>query len=257
MDNPSQESRYILGQRVDYTTYNLAAGTILDMAQNGRQGYVCISTVHMVMEGVDDPAFQGIVNGADLVTPDGVPLVWALKLLGIKAAERVYGPTLTPHVCAAAAQGGVSVGFYGGTDEILAKMQSTLMASFPELNVVYAYSPPFRPLTEDEDGQQINDILSSGAGILLVGLGCPKQERWMAAHTDLLSKVVLIGVGAAFDFIAGAKAQAPSWVQRAGMEWLFRLVTEPRRLWRRYLYHNPRFLYKFAGQLLRARNIKT
>ena len=256
MDKPSQEFRHILGQRVDYTTYNLAAGTILDMVQNGQRGYVCISTVHMVMEGVDDQAFQSIVNGADLVTPDGVPLVWALKLLGIKEAERVYGPTLTPYVCKAAAKEGVPVGFYGGTDEVLTKMQNYLEQKIPNLNVAYVYSPPYRPLTEDEDSQVIDDILNAGTKILFVGLGCPKQERWMDTHTDRLSNVVLLGVGAAFDFIAGTKVQAPSWVQRAGLEWLLRLITEPRRLWRRYLYHNPRFIFKFVLQLSGLRNYK-
>ena len=183
------------------------------------------------------------------MTPDGVPLVWALKLLGIKEAERVYGPTLTPYVCKAAAKEGVPVGFYGGTDEVLTKMQNYLEQKIPNLNVAYVYSPPYRPLTEDEDSQVIDDILNAGTKILFVGLGCPKQERWMDTHTDRLSNVVLLGVGAAFDFIAGTKVQAPSWVQRAGLEWLLRLITEPRRLWRRYLYHNPRFIFKFVLQL--------
>lgn len=246
----SYDSRTILGQRVDYTTYDHAARQVLDMAYDSRGGYVCISTVHMVMEGHDDPDFQRIVNGAELVTPDGMPLVWGLKLLGIKQAERVYGPSLTPIVCREAARQGVPVGFYGGTDEVLEMMKANLTADYPSLDIAYAYSPPFRPLTEEEDRKVTEDIVSSGAKILFVGIGCPKQERWMAAHKDLLPSVVMVGVGAAFDFIAGVKSQAPRWIQDAGLEWLFRLLTEPKRLWRRYFYHNPRFIVLFALQLV-------
>ncbi len=242
-------SRYILGQRVDYTTYERAAVQILDMARNGQGGYVCISTVHMVMEGHDDPDFQAIVNGADLVTPDGMPLVWGLKLLGIKQAERVYGPTLTPNVCREAAKQGVPVGFYGGTGEVLERMKANLLRDYPNLDIAYIYSPPFRPLTDDEDKQIVQDILASGAWILFVGLGCPKQEQWMATHKNRLP-IPMVGVGAAFDFLSGVKSQAPRWIQDAGLEWLFRLFTEPKRLWRRYLYHNPRFMVLFALQLL-------
>ncbi|MEE9466114.1 MAG: WecB/TagA/CpsF family glycosyltransferase, partial [Candidatus Neomarinimicrobiota bacterium] len=198
---------------------------------------------------------QAIVNGADLVTPDGVPLVWGLRLLGFKKAERVYGPALTPIVCREAAGKGIPVGFYGGTEEVLEQMKANLLREYPGLEIAYSFSPPFRTLTEAENSTIVQNILGSGARVLFVGIGCPKQERWMAANKSRLP-LPLIGVGAAFDFIAGAKAQAPSWVQRAGLEWLFRVITEPRRLWRRYLYHNPRFLYKFAGQLLRAKNIK-
>lgn len=140
------------------------------------------------------------------------------------------------------------VGFYGGTDEVLEMMKANLTADYP-LDIAYAYSPPFRPLTEEEDRKVVEDIINSGAKILFVGISCHKQERWMAAHKDSLP-MPLVGVGAAFDFIAGMKPQAPGWMQRAGFEWLFRLLTEPKRLWRRYLYHNPRFLFKFALQLI-------
>lgn len=245
--------RYILGQRVDYTTYDRAARQILDMAHDGRGGYVCISTVHMVMEGYDDPDFQRIVNGADLVTPDGMPLVLGLKLQGLKEAERVYGPTLMPFICRAAARQAVPVGFYGGTDEVLEMMKANLITDYPSLEISYTYSPPFRRLTEGEDRKVVEDIVNSGAKILFVGIGCPKQERWMAAHKDRLS-MPLLGVGAAFDFIAGIKPQAPGWMQQAYLEWLFRLMTEPKRLWRRYLYQNPRFLIKFILQLAGLRN---
>lgn len=249
MNKDSSSFRHILGQRVDHTTYDKAAGQVLDMAHDGQAGYVCISTVHMVMEGHDDPEFQAIVNGADLVTPDGMPLVWGLKLLGIKQAERVYGPTLTPIVCREATRQGVPVGFYGGTDEVLEMMKANLLRDYPDLNIAYLYGPPFRPLTEQEDEQIVQDIIASGARVLFVGIGCPKQERWMNTHKDRLP-IPMVGVGAAFDFIAGMKPQAPGWMQKMGLEWLFRLVSEPKRLWWRYLYYNPRFVYKFALQLL-------
>ncbi|MFB0516187.1 MAG: WecB/TagA/CpsF family glycosyltransferase [Candidatus Neomarinimicrobiota bacterium] len=239
---------------MDYTTYDQATRQILDMAHDGRGGYVCVCTVHMVMEGHDDPEFQRIVNGADLVTPDGMPLVWGLKLLGVREAERVYGPTLTPVVCREAAKQEVMVGFYGGTEEVLSLMQTNLKARYPSLEIAYAYSPPFRSLTAEESGQVVKDIQASGAKILFVGLGCPKQERWMASYKERLPGVVMLGVGAAFDFIAGMKPQAPGWMQRAGLEWLFRLLTEPRRLWKRYIVHNPRFMLYFAQQLLGWRN---
>ena len=176
--------------------------------------------------------------------------MWGLKLLGIKDAQRVYGPALTPYICEKASKLNVPVGFYGGTKIVLEKMIKNLKSRFPSLNVVYAYSPPFRPLTDEEDKKIIDQINSSGVRILFVGLGCPKQEIWMADHRDKI-KAVMIGVGAAFDFIAGVKPQAPKWMQNIGLEWLFRLMIEPRRLWKRYLYNNPRFIYHFGRQILK------
>jgi N-acetylglucosaminyldiphosphoundecaprenol N-acetyl-beta-D-mannosaminyltransferase len=243
-------SRRILGMRVDATSYAGAARAVVDMAESGRGGMTCVATVHMVMEAFDDPAFQRLVNAADLVTSDGVPLVWALRRLGIPDAERVYGPDLTPVVCGAAAERGIPVGFYGGHPQTLEAMTRALTARFPALRVTFAYSPPFAPISASEDAEIVATILDSGARILFVGLGCPKQERWMAAHRERLP-CAMLGVGAAFDFLAGAKRQAPGWMQRAGLEWLFRLLCEPQRLWRRYAVHNPRFLAAFARQLAR------
>lgn len=244
-------SRRILGMRVDATRYAGAAGAILDMARAGG-GSVCVASVHMVMEAFDDPAFRRLVNASELVTPDGVPLVWALRLLGVRDARRVYGPALLPEVCARAEAQGVPVGFYGGHRGVLDVLLATLRARFPRLEVPFGFSPPFRPLTPDEDARVVDAIAASGARVLFVGLGCPRQERWMAAHRERLS-CAMVGVGAAFDFLAGAKPQAPAWMQDAGLEWLFRLASEPRRLWRRYLIHNPRFVFHFARQLARGR----
>jgi N-acetylglucosaminyldiphosphoundecaprenol N-acetyl-beta-D-mannosaminyltransferase len=242
-------SRSILGTRVDYTTLEDATSRVIGLALNGKGGYVCVANVHMVMEAFDNPDFREVVNSSYLVTPDGMPLVWGLRLLGIKGAERVYGPALTPAVCKEASKRGIPVGFYGGSEVVLKRMIENLRSRFPGLKVAYAFSPPFRRLTDEEDKRVVWEINSSGTKILFVGLGCPKQERWMYEHRDKINAVML-GVGAAFDFLAGVKPQAPSWMQRMGLEWLFRLITEPRRLWKRYLYHGPRFVYHFGKQLL-------
>ncbi len=252
-------SRHVLGMRVDASTYRSAAERIVSWALAGdvsptastdpRPRYVCVANVHMTMEAFDDPSFRDIVNRADLVTSDGMPLVWMLRRLGLPQAERVYGPTLTLHVCEAAAAAGVPVGFYGGAPEAVEGLKAELARRFPDLDVRYAYSPPFRSLSQEEDVDIVAAIVASGARILFVGLGCPKQERWMAKHAQRLP-LVQLGVGAAFDFHAGRVKQAPAWMQDRGLEWLFRLAVEPRRLWRRYLVHNPRFVF-FAGlQLL-------
>ena len=242
-------SRHILGTRVDPTSYNEAADIIADWAAHNLSKYVCVATVSQVMEGYDEPAFQAVMNEADLVTPDGMPLVWGLRLLGCKGATRVYGPDLTPIVLARAAADGLPVGFYGGSPEVLEQFVHVMTARFAELQIVYAYSPPFRALTPEEDHRIVREINSSGARILFVAIGNPRQELWMAAHRGKV-QCVMLGVGAAFDFLAGAKPQAPRWMMRIGTEWIFRLVTEPRRLWKRYLKHNPRFVLLFLLQLL-------
>jgi N-acetylglucosaminyldiphosphoundecaprenol N-acetyl-beta-D-mannosaminyltransferase len=222
-------------------------GRIGGVAGERREG---VATVHSVMEAWDDPGFRQVLNAADLVTPDGMPLVWMLRRLGYPDQQRVYGPDLTLHVCEAAAREGVPVGFYGGLPEALEAMVSKLRRLFPGLVVAYAWSPPFRPLTPEEDAQVVREIVESGARVLFVGLGCPKQERWMGEHRGRVPAVML-GVGAAFDFHGGRVRQAPRWMQERGLEWLFRLAMEPRRLWRRYLKHNPRFVV--LALLLRER----
>lgn len=214
-------------------------------------GYICVASVHSLMEAHDDPSFKAILNGADLVTPDGMPLVWGLRLLGLRQATRVYGPDLTDVVCSWAASNSVPVGFHGSTQEVLDRLIANLTAKYPELEVVYFHSPPFRPLSVHERQQEIDAIRASGARILFVGLGCPKQERWMSDHVADLD-VVMFGVGAAFDYLAGTVRRPPRLVQHMGLEWLFRLVHEPRRLSRRYLRHNPRFLYLFMRELIRT-----
>jgi N-acetylglucosaminyldiphosphoundecaprenol N-acetyl-beta-D-mannosaminyltransferase len=246
------EARRVLGMRVDGTNYEHAATEILGWASHGESRYVCIATVNNVIEAHDNPAYQRVMEAADLVTPDGMPLVWGLNLLGVRGATRVYGPDLTPILCQRAAASGIPVGFYGSTPEVLADLTANLARRCPGLRIAYAASPPFMPQTPEEDAAVRERIDRSGVRLLFVGLGTPKQELWMAANSGAL-RAAMVGVGAAFDFIAGHKRQAPNLLQRLGLEWLFRLVNEPRRLWRRYLYRNPRFVVLFAAQLLRHR----
>jgi N-acetylglucosaminyldiphosphoundecaprenol N-acetyl-beta-D-mannosaminyltransferase len=239
----------ILNTSIDCIDYTGALIFIKNWAQLEQSCYICVANVHMVMEAYDDSQFCQIVNEADMVTPDGMPLVWVMRLLGEKNQTRVYGPTLTLHVARAAAEHGLALGLYGGTPAANQGLANQLRELYPQLRIVYQYSPPFRPLTQEEDEQVVQEINASGARILLVGLGCPKQERWMAAHKGRISAVML-GVGAAFDIHSGQKPQAPAWMQKMGLEWLFRLITDPKRLWRRYVFHNPRFLVLVSKQLI-------
>ena len=245
-------SRSILGMRTHATSYAAATRQVLDWAREQTPRYVCVANVHMVMETHDDPAFRQIVNRADLVTPDGMPLVWALQALGVRQASRVYGPTLTLHICEGAAREDVPIALYGGTPESLQDFTALLRSRYPGIRVVCQIAPPFRPLTPEEDERYTRELSESGAGVVFVGIGCPKQERWMAEHSSRLD-AVLLGVGAAFDFHSGRVRQAPAIMQRSGLEWLFRLAMEPKRLWKRYTKHNPRFVWLIARQLITRR----
>jgi N-acetylglucosaminyldiphosphoundecaprenol N-acetyl-beta-D-mannosaminyltransferase len=247
--SPSLDSRYVVGTRVDATSYEEATRHILDWAKAQESHYICAANVHMLMEAYDNSGFAQVVNHAAIVAPDGMPLVWALGALGVKQVSRVYGPTLTLHVCEGAAQEGISIGLYGGTEESLAAFTAFLNRKFPTLQIVCQIAPPFHALSPAEDHHYTTQIQQSGAQILLVGIGCPKQELWMSQHQGRISAVML-GVGAAFDFHSGRVRQAPVWFQKIGMEWMFRLIMEPRRLWKRYFKHNPRFLLFFAWQWL-------
>lgn len=201
------------------------------------------------MESFDSTEFRRMVNGSDLVTPDGRPLVWALRALGVNNASQVRGAYLMARVVEQAAREDVPIGLYGGTPELLEDLVRVLKTRAPGLRVACKIAPPFRPLTPEEDETFTRDIVNSGARVLFVGIGCPKQERWMAAHKDRVPAVML-GVGAAFDFHAGRVRQAPRWMQVAGLEWAFRLAMDPRRLWKRYARHNPRFVGLLLMQLL-------
>ncbi len=248
----SVPSRYLLNMRVDATTYENASRRVISWAREGRSAYVCVATVHMIMEAFDSAAFRQVVNGSDLVTPDGRPLVWALKSLGVRSASQVRGTDLTTHVAERAARENVPIGMYGGTPELLEVFGNVLKTRYPNIRVVCQIAPPFRPLTSEEDKAVTDEIVASGTRILFVGIGCPKQENWMAEHVGRIPAVML-GVGAAFDFHTGQVRQAPRWMQAAGLEWVFRLLMDPRRLWKRYAKHNPRFVWFFLMQLLGAK----
>ena len=220
----------------------------------GARATVTAAAVNLVMSARDDPSTMQAVLGTTLAVPDGQPLVWALRLLGHSKATRVYGPDLMAHFCAHAASTGTPVYLYGGrSPEALDLLKERLRERFPGLRIVGGWSPPFRPLTTAEREHAIAEIDASGAQVVWVGTGQPKQELWMHEMRPLLAAPLLVGVGAAFDFHAGIISQAPSWMQRNGLEWVYRLSREPRRLWRRYLTQNPRFVVGFARQFVRER----
>lgn len=212
--------------------------------------YICITSVHGIVSAFLDRSLRPVFNAADIATPDGMPVVWALRSFGAREQQRVYGPDLMLTLCEQAGAHGHRVFLYGGREETLPVLCERLKARVPSLQIVGAYSPPFRPLTPDEDARTVERILGSGADLLFVGLSTPKQDRWMLDHRLKLPGLVMAGVGAAFDFHAGRVSQAPPWMQRTGLEWLFRLKEEPTRLWKRYLLVTPLFLPLWGLQLL-------
>jgi N-acetylglucosaminyldiphosphoundecaprenol N-acetyl-beta-D-mannosaminyltransferase len=240
----------ILGVGVNPITIDLAVRIIDGWISRGEQHYICVTGVHGIMESQRDEILRHIHNAAGLVTPDGMPLVWLSALKGYRGVERVYGPDLMLAVCKDSTPNRYRHFLYGGTPVVLERLSCNLQLRFPTINVVGAYSPPFRPLTPDEDDKVVQLINSANPQIIWIGLNTPKQEFWMANHLGKLNAPVMIGVGAAFDFHAGTKKQAPRWIQRSGLEWLFRLSTEPQRLWRRYLINNPLFILLVLAQAL-------
>jgi N-acetylglucosaminyldiphosphoundecaprenol N-acetyl-beta-D-mannosaminyltransferase len=243
----------ILGVGVSPVTVGRAVSTIEQWIAEDQRRYVCVCGVHGLMESHRDAELRAIHNDAGMVTPDGMPLVWISHRLGFPEAERVYGPDLMLAVCAWSVPRGCRHYFYGGASGVPERLAERLTARFPGMKVVGAFSPPFRPLDAEEEVAVVQVINDARPDIIWVGLSTPKQERWMAAYREKLTAPVLIGVGAAFDFHAGLKAQAPRWIQRSGLEWLFRLWQEPRRLWRRYLRNNPLFIWHFGLQILGVR----
>ncbi|MEO8072446.1 MAG: WecB/TagA/CpsF family glycosyltransferase [Acidobacteriota bacterium] len=245
----NQDRVQIVALRVNVCNYDSAIACVAELARRKNGGFVCVSTVHMVMESYDNANYAAQVNAADLITPDGMPLVWMQKLYGNKQASQVRGTTLMMKLFALAESNNLTVGFYGGQRKVLDEISSRLVKDYPKLKISYSFSPPFKALTDAEDAEITENIKNSGTDILFVGLGCPKQERWMAQHKNKLSSVML-GVGAAFDFYAGNVSESPEWMSKFGLEWFYRLLQEPKRLWRRYLILNPRFVWLATLQLL-------
>ena len=240
----------VLSLSIDLIDYATAIDRITKIARGGRGGYVCVANVHVAIECEDDPRFTQLVNDADLVLPDGTPLVWMQRLQGNENATQVRGPSLMPMLMQHAEAEDLRIGFLGGRPEVLETIVARAHAEFPSLHIAYNHSPPFRALTPAENTEIADAINKAGVQILFVGLGCPKQERWMAANRDAVN-AVMIGVGAAFDLYAGNIREAPMIVSKLGLEWMFRLIQEPRRLFSRYLLVNPRFVWLATRQLIR------
>ena len=232
----------ILGVGISAINLNQAKDIIIDWLEHRQKQYVCVTPAHGIMECQRNANLRRIFNCSGLTTPDGMSVVWLLKILGYRNVSRVYGPDLMESICEYKSDNRSFRHFlYGGAEGIPELLSESLRINFPALNVVGTYSPPFRPLTAEEGQEIVAQINATKPDIVWVGISTPKQERWMSDHIGLLNASVLIGVGAAFDFLSGTKKQAPKWIQRSGFEWLFRLVNEPHRLWRRYIEY-PYFL---------------
>jgi N-acetylglucosaminyldiphosphoundecaprenol N-acetyl-beta-D-mannosaminyltransferase len=243
----------IFGIGVSVTDYTDGCAAIMDAARTRRSYAVSALATHGLTEAARDGEFGELVNSIELVTPDGQPVRWAMNMLhGTALSERVYGPDLVAAVCAAAAAERMSVYLYGSTPETCRKVADELPRRYPGLRIAGLQPDRFRDATADEDAEDVQRIRASGADIVLVGRGCPRQERWVALHRGLLA-VPMLAVGAAFDYIAGNITRPPGWMQRVGLEWLFRLYQEPRRLFRRYLVHNGLFCVMLAREMLQKR----
>jgi N-acetylglucosaminyldiphosphoundecaprenol N-acetyl-beta-D-mannosaminyltransferase len=250
---PRPETSEVLGIPLALTDYERTMDWMDGLVATREKAYLSAAAVHLVMVAQEDEPTWQAARDATLVVPDGQPLVWALRALGHEAS-RVYGPDLMAKYCERSAKTGVKMYLYGGRNQgALVELALRLRRRFPGLQIVGGYSPPFRALSDEEQDWVVEDINRSGADVVWVGIGQPKQEIWMREMRDRLDTPVLVGVGAAFDFHAGLVPQAPAWMQATGLEWVFRLVQEPRRLWRRYVRYNPRFVAGFARQYVRAR----
>jgi N-acetylglucosaminyldiphosphoundecaprenol N-acetyl-beta-D-mannosaminyltransferase len=246
--NPFQRVN-VLGVGISAINLDLAINAIGSALAEKRKGYICVTGVHGVMEAQNDEGFRSILNRSFLTTPDGMPMVWAGRLAGFRQMSRVYGPDLMLLLCEYTRQRGYSHFLYGGRQGVAAELQRRLEDKLPGLKIVGTYTPPFRPLEPAEEADLIQMIADAKPDIVWVGLSTPKQERFMAKYSERLDATLLIGVGAAFDFHSGRVRQAPPFIQHSGFEWLFRLCTEPRRLWRRYLKTNPLFLLNSIFQI--------
>jgi N-acetylglucosaminyldiphosphoundecaprenol N-acetyl-beta-D-mannosaminyltransferase len=236
------------------TDYDGAIDVMDGLVETRDRGYVCATPVHALMVAQDDPEMMAALRGATLVVPDGMPLVWASNLLGESLEDRVYGPELMRRYSERCTERGHRVWLYGGRDQgSLVQLALSLRRSHPNIRIVGGYSPPFRPLGEQEESAIVEQINQARPDVLWVGIGVPKQEKWMARMRDRLDVPVMCGVGAAFDFHAGRIPMAPHWMQRHGLEWVYRIYQEPGRLLPRYLYYNPRFVLSFARQYLSER----
>jgi N-acetylglucosaminyldiphosphoundecaprenol N-acetyl-beta-D-mannosaminyltransferase len=241
----------VLSTFIDALSWSEVLARVHSWAAAGESRYVCVCNVHSVATARGCAKVAGAINDADMAIPDGMPIAWTLRRLGFDAQPRIPGPELMERLCDTAARVGTPIFLYGSTDPVLERLRKNLSARFPGLAIVGAHSPPFHPMSAKEDADVVLEMTRSGAQIVFVGLGCPKQEMWMSEHRGKVN-AVMIGVGAAFDFHAGTAPRAPAWMQNIGLEWLHRLCSEPGRLWRRYLVTNTVFVYEIARHLLRT-----
>lgn len=239
----------VLGNRIDALNWEETIKRIGIWAQKRESRYISICDAHSVVRASRDEKHQGYIANADMATPDGFPVAWMLRRQGFRTQQRINGPDLMQHLLAHAEQNGLSVYFYGTTEATLSSLESRLKTSYPALKIVGCHAPPFRPLTREEDAADIERINASGAHYVMTGLGCPKEDRWMWEHKGKVLAVML-GIGAGIDFHAGTVARAPAWMREHGLEWLYRLAREPRRLWARYFKYNTLFVLGAAKQLL-------
>jgi N-acetylglucosaminyldiphosphoundecaprenol N-acetyl-beta-D-mannosaminyltransferase len=247
-------TREILGTRIAMTDYERAMDAMDQMIERQERGYVVAAAVHAVMVGHDDQEMREALAGSTLTVPDGMPIVWAANWLGEELPDRVYGPELMRRYNDRCAEKGHRVWLYGGRDQgSLVQLALAMRRRHPGIKIVGGYSPPFRALTGEEEDAIVEQVNETRPDVLWVGIGVPKQEKWMARMRDRLDVPVMCGVGAAFDLHAGRVSQAPDWMQERGLEWTYRIAQEPRRLLPRYLYYNPRFLAAIARQLVRER----
>jgi N-acetylglucosaminyldiphosphoundecaprenol N-acetyl-beta-D-mannosaminyltransferase len=243
--------RELFGVPITCNSWKAVMKRILLWAAHGESRSVGICNVHVVVTAARDAAYRALLEGNDINTPDGAPVAWLLRRKGVKGQVKISGPDLTWRLCSQAEKRGVAVYFYGSGEQTLARLEARLREAFPRLPVFFE-SPPFRELNDVEKREAVQRIHQSGAGIVFVGLGCPKQERWMAEHRGKIG-AVMIGVGAAFDFHAGVVSRSPRWMSNAGLEWLHRLCSEPGRLWRRYLVTNTLFCLLALREFFRER----
>lgn len=255
-DSSQSDRVNVLGVGLSPINYDLALEAIGQAIESRRKGYVCVTGVHGVSEAQESESFRDILNGAFLNTPDGMPMVWMGKLDGREQMDRVYGPDLMLAVCERSCESGWKHFFYGGGDGVTDKLEAGLRKKFPDLPVVGAYTPPFRPLNAEENAELQEMVATAAPDIVWVGLSTPKQEKFMSEYLEQLDTTLMFGVGAAFDFHAGLIPQAPHWMQRSGLEWFYRLCKEPRRLWKRYLKNNPLFAARVALQLTGIRKYR-
>jgi N-acetylglucosaminyldiphosphoundecaprenol N-acetyl-beta-D-mannosaminyltransferase len=250
------QSKKLISLQISLGSYASFVDKLIALATTRQSDYICVANVHMLVEAYHSPAFADIVNQATLVTPDGKPLTWALKILYGIHQERVAGMDLLPDLLAAAETKKIPVGFYGGTEALLQKTDEQLKIKFPNLSIAKMYSPPFRPLNPDEENSVIQMLNDSGAAIIFVALGCPKQEKWMASMYGKIN-AVMIGIGGALPVLAGLQKRAPRWMQHVGLEWLYRLGQEPGRLLKRYASTNSLFIYLVMKEKFRSKDISS